>query len=135
MTTGLRYARFVGLAGLSAALLAGVGYLPTRRLGGDAALLAMLAGIAISLAGASLAAWPLVAIRRIEPMARLQAAMLAMAVRLLAVIALGAAAALSGAVARAPLLFWMAASYVALLPLEVKLALDGTQDRAGREQA
>ena len=37
--------------------------------------------------------------------------------------ALGLAAALSGAVERIPLLFWLAAAYVALLPLEVKLAI------------
>jgi hypothetical protein len=33
------------------------------------------------------------------------------------------AAALSGELARRPLLFWMAATYMVLLPLEVKLAV------------
>jgi len=39
------------------------------------------------------------------------------------VVMLGLAAALSGMLARMPLLFWLAATYVVLLPLEVKLAI------------
>ena len=39
------------------------------------------------------------------------------------VIVFGLAGSLSGEFARAPLLFWMAVSYVALLPLEVRLAI------------
>ena len=46
-----------------------------------------------------------------------------MIVRLVVVIVLGIAAALSGEFVRVPLLFWMAAAYVALLPLEVRLAI------------
>jgi hypothetical protein len=46
-----------------------------------------------------------------------------MVVRLAVVVALGLAAALSGVVARQPLLFWIGTTYVALLPLEVKLAI------------
>ena len=47
----------------------------------------------------------------------------AMFVRLAVVLVLGLAAALSGEFARSPLLFWMATAYVALLPLEVRLAI------------
>jgi hypothetical protein len=36
---------------------------------------------------------------------------------------LGMAAALSGELTRQPLLFWIGTAYVALLPLEVKLAI------------
>ena len=53
----------------------------------------------------------------------MQRGFLAMVVRLGVVIVLGLAAALSGAFARAPLLFWMATAYVVLLPLEVRLAI------------
>ena len=53
----------------------------------------------------------------------MQRAFLAMAVRLAVVVMLGLAAALSGMLARMPLLFWLAATYVVLLPLEVKLAI------------
>ena len=47
----------------------------------------------------------------------------AMVVRLAVVVVLGMAAALSGELARQPLLFWIGTAYVALLPLEVKLAI------------
>jgi hypothetical protein len=46
-----------------------------------------------------------------------------MMVRLAVVLVLGIATALSGVFARSPLLFWLAAAYMALLPLEVKLAI------------
>jgi hypothetical protein len=47
-----------------------------------------------------------------------------MVVRLAVVIVLGLAAALSGEIARSPLLLWLAITYLALLPLEVKLAIE-----------
>jgi hypothetical protein len=53
----------------------------------------------------------------------MQRALLAMMVRLAIVVVLGAAAVLSGTLPRVPLLFWLATTYVALLPLEVKLAI------------
>ena len=43
--------------------------------------------------------------------------------RALLLLGLGAAAALSGMFATQPLLFWIAASYMALLPLEVRFAI------------
>jgi len=57
------------------------------------------------------------------PEARMQRSFMAMVVRLAVVVVLGAAAALSGEVARQPLLLWIGIAYVALLPLEVKLAI------------
>ena len=53
----------------------------------------------------------------------MQRAAMAMFCRLTIAAVLGFAAALSGEVARMPLLFWLATAYVALLPLEVKLAI------------
>jgi hypothetical protein len=102
----------------------GIGFLPTRRLGGEAALPAMLAGCLISFTGAAVAGWLLVATRLETPAGRIRKAFLAMVVRLSVVGVLGLAAALSGELARTALLFWLATSYVALLPLEVKLAID-----------
>jgi hypothetical protein len=46
-----------------------------------------------------------------------------MVVRLVVVAVLSLAAVLGGTLARMPLLFWVATSYVALLPLEVRLAI------------
>jgi hypothetical protein len=112
------------MSALATATLVGVGYLPTRRLAGDAGGPAMLAGAAIGLLSAALAGWTIVVLNARTPEERMRAASAAMAVRLVVVAGLGIAAALSGLFARTPLLFWLAASYVALLPLEVKLAID-----------
>jgi hypothetical protein len=104
-------------------VLCALGLLPTRRLAGAEGVSAMVAGCAISLVSAALAGGLLIAVGAETPEARIQRSFLAMIVRLVAVIVLGVAAALSGEFARAPLLFWMATAYVALLPLEVRLAI------------
>ncbi len=118
-----RYARFLLVAlGIVVALCA-IGLLPTRRLAGSAAVPAMVAVCAISLVAAGLAGLLLTAVAADTPEARMRRSFLAMIVRLVVVVVLGIAAALSGEFARSPLLFWMAAAYVALLPLEVRLAI------------
>ena len=123
MTGSRQYLRFLGFAvGLIVALCA-VGYFPTRRLTGDDGVMAMAAGCGISLIAAALAGWLLTSVAAETPEARMQRSFLAMIVRLVVVAVLGVAATLSGAFVKAPLLFWMAAAYVALLPLEVKLAI------------
>jgi len=115
--------RFLGLAvGLIVALCA-VGYVPTRRLAGEGGVGAMAAGCGISLVSAALAGWLLTTVPAETPEARMKRSFLAMVVRLAVVTVLGLAAALSGVFVRAPLLFWMAAAYIVLLPLEVKLAI------------
>jgi len=118
-----RYAKFVIVALLVIVEVAAVGAVPTLRLGGKPAMPAMVLGSAISLIGATMAGWPLAMMQDPTPNVRMQTAMLAMAIRLGVVLALGFAAALSGLVPRQPLLVWLAVSYVVLLPLEVKLAV------------
>ena len=118
-----RYARFLALAGAVVLLIVGVGYVPTRRLGGHEAIAAMTIGCAISLAAAAMAGWLVLATSAETPIARMQRAFLAMSVRLAIVVVLGVAAVLSGAFPPMPLLFWLATTYVVLLPLEVKLAI------------
>ncbi len=118
-----RYFRFLGLAFAIVVVLMAVGVVPTRRLAGEAAVPAMAIGCAISFVSAALAGWLLTVVNAVTPELRMQRAFLAMVVRLAVVVVLGLAAALSGAVDRMPLLFWLAATYMALLPLEVKLAI------------
>jgi hypothetical protein len=118
-----RYTRFLGLAVAIAFGLCALGYLPTRRLGGSEGVTAMVVGCAISLVAAALAGGLLIVASGDTPEARMQRSFLAMVVRLAVVVALGLAAALSGEIARQPLLFWIGTAYVALLPLEVKLAI------------
>jgi len=57
------------------------------------------------------------------PEARMQRSFLAMVVRLAVVVVIGAAAVLSGMFATQPLILWIGIAYVALLPLEVRLAI------------
>jgi len=118
-----RYARFLGFASADVLGVGVIGWLPTQRLAGPAATSAMVAGCAISLLSAAIAGWLLIAVSVETPQARMQRAFLAMMVRLVVVLAAGVAAALSGVFARSPLLFWLAASYMALLPLEVRLSI------------
>ena len=118
-----RYTRFLGLAVAIVIALCAIGWLPTTRLAGAQAACAMMAGCAISLVSAALAGALLIAAGADTPQSRMQRGFLAMIVRLAVVVVLGVAAVLSGEFARAPLLFWMATAYVALLPLEVRLAI------------
>jgi len=118
-----RYIRFLGLAFVIVAGLGAVGWLPTRRLAGPDGVLAMAAGCGISFIAAAFAGALLVAIDAATPEARMQRSFLATIARLAVVVVLGIAAALSGEFSHSPLLFWMATSYVALLPLEVMLAI------------
>ena len=117
------YARFLVLVIGAALLLVGLGYVPTRRLAGREAIPAMAVGCAISVVAAALAGWLIVATPAATPEARMQRAFLAMTVRLAIVVLLALAAVLSGVLARMPLLFWIATTYVVLLPLEVNLAI------------
>ena len=120
---GVRYARFLGLAVATVLGLCAVGLLPTRRLAGAGGVPAMVAGCVISLVSAALAGLLLITVAGETPQARLQRSFLAMVARLAAVVVLGTAAVFSAEFARVPLLFWIGVAYVALLPLEVRLAI------------
>jgi len=101
-----------------------LGFVPTRRLAGQDSLGGMVAGCGISLLAAAMEGGVLASAPAATPEARMQRALLAMIVRLTVVVVLGAASVASGEFARTPLLLWLAATYVVLLPLEVMLALE-----------
>lgn len=84
---------------------------------------AMAAGCAIGLLSAALAGLLLIVMAAPTPEAKMWRSFLAMAVRLAVIVVFGAAAALSGVFARQPLLLWIGIAYMALLPLEVRLAI------------
>lgn len=117
------YARFLGMAVLVIAVLCAIGLVPTRRFAGDEGVSGMFAGCAIGFISAAFAGLLLVTVAGDSPEAKLKRSFLAMMARLAAVVVLGAAAVLSGMFAISPLLLWMAIAYMALLPLEVRLAL------------
>ncbi len=118
-----RYVRFLGIETVIVAIALALGYLPTLRLAGETGPAAMMAGCAIGLVSAALAGLLLVIAPGDTPNARMQRSFMAMFARLTVVVAFGAAAVFSGLFARMPLLLWIAVTYLALLPLEVKLAV------------
>ena len=115
--------RFLGAEALIVVTLCAIGWIPTERLAGPEALPAMAVGCGISLVSAALAGWLTTTIDGSTAEGRMRRGMFAMFARLGIVIALSVAAVLSGEFAQRPLLFWMAAAYMALLPLEVRLAI------------
>jgi hypothetical protein len=118
-----RYARFLGVSLAIVIGLCAVGWLPTERLAGPQAPAAMVAGCTISLLSAGFAGYLLIAVHADTAQVRMRRGFQAMMVRLVAALVLGIAAALSGEFATSPLLFWLAMAYIALLPLEVRLAI------------
>jgi hypothetical protein len=112
-----------------AACLAGLGYVPTKRLAGDAGLAGMVAGCAASVL-ASLGAG-LVAVQGVgaDAAGRLKIVLASMLVRFGLALVLALAMVLSGYFERTPLLIWLAISYMALLVIDTWFLL-GTGDTA-----
>ncbi len=123
-----RYLRFLGQVAAITAAAALVGAAPTRRWGGEGALLAMATGCGISALGAAVGGLVFALARRAGPERAPARALLASALRPLVVLALGLATALSGRLAAAPLLVWLAISYVLLLVPETRYALEASGD-------
>lgn len=123
------YLRFLAWVVGVAVLIALVGALPTRRLGGDEAIPAMIAGCAIGILASAAGGIPIARGRRrtaeTDPAEKLKVMMLSMALRLMVVVALGAAASLSGEFERVPLLLWIALGYVTLLAIDTWYAAKG----------
>ena len=109
------YLRFVALAlaiSVGAVLL---GYMPTRRLAGSGAVPGMLAGCGISLIASLIGVVPIIAARCGSAAKIPQAILMSTIVRFLVVVILALSVALSGWFERAPLLLWVAISYILLL--------------------
>jgi hypothetical protein len=117
-----QYARFLATAVAVAAAVAAAGYLPTLRLGGAAAVRALLAASAVAVTASAAGGVP-IALAGPRPASRPQAALLAMAVRLLTVAGLGMAAAASGRFAVRPLAIWTVISYLAQLVVDSRYAM------------
>jgi hypothetical protein len=120
--TSTGYARFLALAVLVAAAVGAAGYLPTLLLGGAAAVPALAAGCAVAVAASAVGGVP-IALSGPDPASRPQAALLAMAARLVTVLALGLAVAATGRFAARPLALWTAISYLAQLVVDSRYAM------------
>jgi hypothetical protein len=126
-TPAAEYLRFLAWGLAAAALAVLLGFVPTRRLGGEEALGAMIVGCAIGWLASALGGIPVLLGRgkAADPAARLQAMMASMGLRFGVVLALGAAAAFSGWFGLKPLLLWIAISYMALLAVDTWYAVKG----------
>ncbi len=118
-----------------AVLMMVAGYLPTRRLGGDAAVLAMFAGSAIgfvaSLAGAAL----VLSARDRKGPDVVPVAMGAMAVRTGVALVVGIAVSLSGLVPAKPLLLWVVIAHAGFLIPDTHLSIKLLGQRARGEKS
>ena len=119
------YLRFLVCAVAIGAALVLLGYAPTRRLGGEGALPAMVAGCVIGILASAVGALPVALARRSGRQALLQGMLAAMALRFATVLVLGLSAGLSGWFETRPLLIWIALGYVAQLALDTRYATRG----------
>jgi hypothetical protein len=120
------YLRFLAWTVALAALLALLGYLPTKRWGGESAVHAMLAGCGVGVVASALGGLPVLLF---AGTGGVTPALAGMAVRFAAALVLTLAAALSGAFERGPLLLWVAISYMVLLVVDTRFALGSLGSR------
>lgn len=124
MSAGRRvFVQFLLLAGAIVALLLALGYLPTRRLAGEAGLAAMLAGCLVSFVASLAGAVPVLLARHRSHVEMVPAALLATATRLGVAVVLAVAVVLSGLIAARPLLLWVVISHAGLLIADTLLSI------------
>lgn len=131
----LDYLRFLAFAAGAAGLLAAVGWLPSRRLGGADGVTALLVACALCWLASALGGVPVLLAARERrqgtaagrpPPHPLSAVLGASLVRLVSVVGLALATALSGLVAVTPLLVWTAIGYLGLLVVDSWYAVGAT---------
>lgn len=124
MSAGRRvFLQFLLLAGAIVALLLVLGWVPTRRLAGDAGPPAMIAGCLVSLLASLAGTVPVLLARRRSHVEMVPAALGATATRLGVVVVAAAAVALSGVVETKPLLLWVVISHGGLLIADTLLSV------------
>lgn len=122
MTPPLRASRdWLVSSGIVLALLVGLGWMPTRRLAGEAGTVALGIGVAVSWIGAALGAIPVVAAVARGGSARPIATIgQAMALRAGATVAGALAAILGSELPRTTLAIWIGLAYAVLLVVETR---------------
>ena len=110
--------RALALLAIVTAGMITAGYVPTKRIGGPEAVSAMFAGCAVSVISSAIGMMPLAFAGRGSPRVAVRAVLVSMALRFVAVLVLALSVGLSGWFARAPLLVWVAISYVMLLVVD-----------------
>lgn len=117
------FLQFLLLAGAIVVALIALGYLPTRRLAGEAGLAAMLAGCLVSLVASLAGTVPVFLARHRSHVEMVPAALVATATRLGVAIVLTTAVALAGSIATKPLLLWVVISHGGLLIADTMLSI------------
>ena len=113
----LRYLRLVALGILVSGASAVLGYYPTLRLGGGAAVDAMLAGCGVALLAGWIGAIPICVgtLADLGPAARVNRVLFSMALRMVTALAVTLSVVLSGWFSKVPLLIWIATAYLLTL--------------------
>src|SRR5262245_2256751 len=117
------FAQLIGAAILGAAVLFGIGYIPTQRIGGSSAVIAMSVGIGVCVIASMLGALPVVLTRDPRPASRQAALLGTIAIRMIATLILFGAAALSKQFDARPMAVWTGIGYICLLGIETAVAI------------
>ena len=125
------FAQLIGAALLGAAILFGIGYVPTRQMGGDGAVVGMSIGLGICVIASTLGAIPIVCYRDPKPATRQVAFLGTIAVRMLTTLLLFAVVALSRKFDAKSLAIWTGTGYLALLGIETFTAIRLIKRRDG----
>jgi len=128
---GMTFPRFLALALGILVVLWALGFPATRRLGGEAALPAMFVAGSSAFVASLVGTLPLLLKRGTAQVDKVPAVLASMALRLLVVVVLATAAALSGLVARKPLWIWVAVSHAGLLVADTLFARSEMAEGSG----
>jgi hypothetical protein len=128
------FVRIAAVSTAAAVLLALIGYWPTAAQAGSAGVIAMLAGIGISLIGAWAGAAPTIAFLRRPPREHSTGILAGLGVRFAVTLGLAVALVVTGAFSNVPLLLWVGVAQLVILAVDV-LGLAGVLKRAARDAA
>ena len=121
-TFGRIYSRFLILSVLTVGLLGLLGYAATVNLAGASATSSMWVALLVAWVASLLGTVPIWLARNKSPLQAFPAQMGAMAVRLVAILLLGAAIALGGWIETKPFLIWLVIGHIGLLVTDTMLA-------------
>ncbi len=125
-----RFLGFLCLLILVTLSLALIGWPPTRRLAGEGALSAMLAGVGVSLIASVAGGLPILVAELRRGSAAIRDPLASLAVRLLLALAGAIYVLLLGTVAKTPFLIWVGISYLLLLPVDVRYIVHSRPESA-----
>ncbi len=116
------YMRFVALATVAGTVVAGLGYVPTVKMAGDAAIWSMMAGCGVSWAASCVGAIPLALVSS-RGTDSATAVLASTGVRFLVVLLLVVPLVFSGWLTKNVFVFWVGVSYLLMLFVDTTFAL------------